>query len=137
MVRMGTIEYLYPTVRYPRNNNIFNFGVFINNFLNITRVDIEAACNNDVLLAVDDIEITIFVYSGNIAGMQPAVAQSFGRLCGIIPVPLHHLRTSDVLFSSFAHRELPVTCLQIHNDTISVIMDLDRKSTRLNSSHVS
>src|SRR5450756_2714318 len=92
----------------------------IRDSLNITRVDIEAACNNDVLLAVDDIEITIFVYSGNIAGMQPAVAQSFGRLCGIIPVPLHHLRTSDAQFSSFAHREFPVTCLQIHNDTISV-----------------
>ncbi|MNH40695.1 hypothetical protein D3C79_1020510 [compost metagenome] len=71
-------------------------------------VDVEAPCDDHVLLAVDDVEAPGVVLHGNVAGMQPAPGQ---RLLGqrrLAPVFAHHRRAAHADFARLAraHRRV-------------------------------
>ncbi len=53
------------------------------------------ANTDQVADAVDDPEITIAVHLGQVAGVEPAIAQRLLGLFGPAPVALHHLRSAD------------------------------------------
>lgn len=50
-------------------------GELIDEFFDFTRVDIFAHADNHVLEAVDDIDVTLFVGTGDVTRMEPAAAQ--------------------------------------------------------------
>ena len=58
--------------------------------LHLHRVDVLAAGDDDVLLAVDKVNEAVLVGAGHVAGEQPAVAQDFSRRLGVVVVALHH-----------------------------------------------
>src|SRR6516162_2799796 len=54
------------------------------------RVDVLAAADDDVRLAVDDRDVALLVHNGHVPGVEPSVADRLrGRLC-IAIIPIHH-----------------------------------------------
>ena len=58
--------------------------------LDFLRIHVVAAGHHHVLLAVDDVEITVGVHAPEIAGVEPAVAESFRVGIGAVEVAFHH-----------------------------------------------
>src|SRR5690606_36752643 len=75
-------------------------------FLHFPRVDVEPAGDDEVLLAVDDVEVSFFVHAGDVARPQPAVPQGGGRLVGAVPVALHHLGPFDEQLAVLAYEHV-------------------------------
>ena len=50
---------------------------------------VTAGIDDDVLLAVGDLDKSVLIDAADIAGMQPAVADGFGGCVGIVPIALH------------------------------------------------
>jgi hypothetical protein len=64
--------------------------------LDLVRVDVEAAHQDHVLLAVDDLEVAAFVEHADVAALEVAVGRhDLGGLVGALPVAGHHLRALD------------------------------------------
>ncbi len=58
--------------------------------LQFERRDIFAAAYDDVLSAIDDQNIAIFVDGGHVAGMEPSSAQGLGGGFRLVPVAQHY-----------------------------------------------
>ncbi|CFR78225.1 Uncharacterised protein [Mycobacterium tuberculosis] len=63
---------------------------------------VEAAGDDHVLDAVDDVVEAIGVLAGQVAGVQPAVFKSPRRLVWQIPVTARQQRSADTDFADFA-----------------------------------
>jgi hypothetical protein len=64
--------------------------------LDLVRVHVEAAHQDHVLLAVDDLEVAALVDHADVAGAEEAVGgHHLGGLVGALPVAGHHLRAAD------------------------------------------
>src|SRR6266496_6187350 len=85
------------------------------NFLYLARVDVEAAGDDQVLLAVHDVVVSRLVAPGDVAGVEPAAAKHLSCFRGLVPITLHHLRAADGDFTLFAHGQLARAGLEIHN----------------------
>ena len=62
------------------DRGLHDVGVLVEHLLDLARVDVEAAADDHLLLAVDDEEIAVVVDPGQIAGVKPPVG--IDRLCG-------------------------------------------------------
>ncbi len=71
--------------------------------LHLPRVDIQAAHQDQVRLAIHDVVVAVRVHPSQIAGVIPAVAQGLGRLFRAAEVPLHHVGTTGHDLSNLAH----------------------------------
>ena len=69
--------------------------MLVEDLLDLTGVDVEAAPDDEVLLAVDDVVVAVVVHPGHVAGLEPAVDEGGGRLVGLVPVALHDIVTPD------------------------------------------
>src|SRR6478735_3158714 len=64
--------------------------------LHLIRVDVEAADQHHVLLAVDDLEVPALVHGADVAALEVAVGRhDLGGLVGPLPVASHHLGALD------------------------------------------
>ena len=90
------------------------------NFLHLARVNVEAAGDDQVLLAVHDVVVSRLVAPGDVAGVEPAVAKHLRRFSGLVPITLHHLRAADGDFTRFAHGQLARAGLEIDNADLGV-----------------
>ena len=77
-----------------------NFGMRGDGFFHFARPDLESTRLDELLLAVNDVEIAVFVHAGDITGEQPGLAifhlaQRVGCFGGHVVIALHHLRTMD------------------------------------------
>src|SRR5688500_14241845 len=62
----------------------------VQDVLDLARIDVRAAGNDHVLGAVLQRQETVLVEGADVAGPQPAIAQSPGRGLRILPVARHH-----------------------------------------------
>ena len=76
-------------------------------FLDVARVDLEAAGDDHVLETIGQIDIAVGVQMADIAGRQASVGENLGRLVGAFPVSRHHLGAGDADFARFAWRQDP------------------------------
>src|SRR5262245_20578819 len=58
------------------------------------RIDVEAADQNQVLLALNDVEVSILIHAGDVAGVQPSLALNPGCLFRFVPIAFHYLRSA-------------------------------------------
>src|ERR1051326_1642867 len=58
------------------------------------RRNIFSAAHDDVLLAVHDQDVALFVHGGHIAGVEPAAAHNFGGSLRLFPVAIHDTVTA-------------------------------------------
>src|SRR3954464_12781826 len=70
-------------------------GVLVEDLLDLARVDVVAAADDHVLLAVDDEEVAVLVDAGHVARVEPAVAQDLLRGVVAVPVALHEVVAAD------------------------------------------
>ena len=64
-------------------------------FLNLTRVDIRATADDQVLFAVRNVKVAVLVQEAHVTRVVPAVAQGLRRGLGLVPVALHDQVTAD------------------------------------------
>jgi hypothetical protein len=59
-------------------------GVLVQHLLDLARVDVVAAADDEVLLAVDDEQVAVLVGVAEVAGVEPAVLERLGRRLGLL-----------------------------------------------------
>src|SRR5579875_2864906 len=69
--------------------------VLVEHLLDLARVDVVAAADDELLLAVDDEEVAVLVDPAHVAGVQPAVDDGLRRGLRPLPVAAHHVVALD------------------------------------------
>src|SRR3984893_2259039 len=83
---------------HPDYRGIQHIGVTCECLFDFTAVDVLAAGNDHVLLAIDEKQVAFLVQDTNVARVIPAVAQRFERRRSVVPVAIEHgLRAHDHL----------------------------------------
>src|SRR5215204_7053240 len=109
-------------------------GVGGDDLLDLDRRDVLAAGDDDVLLAVADLDVAVGMHDPDVSGVEPAAVERRRGRSGIVEVPGHHVVAAH---HHLAHR-LAIAGHVLHprvDDADRIGDDVDRKSTRLNSSH--
>src|SRR5262245_13028756 len=70
----------------------------------LNAIDVLAAAIDHIFLSIDDVDQTLLVDSGHIAGVEPSVDEGIGRRFGFIPVALHDIRSANEQFADAADR---------------------------------
>ncbi len=83
--------------------------------LHIPRKDVEAAADDQVLLAVDYIQIAVRVEVADVPGVQSAAPHRAGGFRGGLPIASHHPFGSNADFSIGAGRQVPPTVVPDHH----------------------
>src|SRR5690606_16031757 len=80
--------YGFATVRigHADHRGFLDRRVGVDDLLDLPRVDVEAAGDDHVLLPVDDVEVSILIHAGDVAGPQPPVPQGLGGFLRFVPV---------------------------------------------------
>src|SRR5437588_3112413 len=76
-------------------------GMLIEHFVDFAWINIFAAANNHVALAVDDEKESILVAITNIAGMKPAVAKGLLSSFGTLEITFQNVLAAQHDFSEF------------------------------------
>src|SRR5699024_5724756 len=76
-------------VRQPDHRDVLDRVMAMEEIFDLYRIDGFAAGDDDIFLAVDQVDEALFILLGHIAGIQPAIFQYFGRGLGVIVVTSH------------------------------------------------
>src|ERR1043166_2771183 len=82
--------------------------MLIKNFVDFARVNVFAAANDHVALAIDNKEEAIFVAIANVAGMKPAIAKRDGSCFGIAVIAFQNVFTAQDDLAEFSSLHLVV-----------------------------
>src|SRR5262249_36176045 len=76
----------------------------VQNFVNLPRIDVVSAGNNQFLLAVNDEQIAFIIEVPDITRVNPAVANRLRRLLRAIAITLDHLGPAHTDLTAFVRR---------------------------------
>src|SRR3989475_4069667 len=76
-------------VRHGDHRHLEHVGVACDRLLDLDGRDVLAARDDDVLLAVAQLDVAVGVHDGHVAGVEPAAAESLGGGGGIVEVAGH------------------------------------------------
>ena len=79
----------------------------VDRLLDHLRIDVEAAGDDHVLLAVDQIEIAVGVHVADVAGEEAVADKGFRGFLRPVPVALGDVRAADADFADFARPASP------------------------------
>src|ERR1022692_2891465 len=88
----------------PDDSGLGDRRVLVQDLLDLARVDVVAAANDQLLLAVHDEEVAVLVHPGEVTRAEPAVRDRLGRRLGLPPVALHHVVPADRDLADLAGR---------------------------------
>ncbi len=74
------------------DSGVLDFRMAVKGLLDLTRIDVFAAGNDDFLLAVDDEQKAVVVAPADIAGLQPAVVERIEGGGRIVPITAQQAR---------------------------------------------
>src|SRR5258705_8084020 len=100
-------------VRYADSRCCNNRRVLVKHFINLTRIDILAAANDHVRLAIDNVVETVSITIANISRVKPSVAKGCGSCYRVFVVTLQYVFTSQYNLSERSVDHFPV--LFIHH----------------------
>ena len=83
--------------------------------LDLARIDVGAAGDDEVLGAVLEVQIAVGVEGADVAGVQPAAAQGRGRGLVVAPIAGHHHVAAAEDFAGLARRQWPVLRVRNHH----------------------
>ena len=100
--------------------------MLVEDLLDLARVHVVAAADDQVLLAIDDEEVPVLVGLGDVAGLEPPLAvDRLGRRVRSVPVALHHVVSADHDLADLAGRHVVAVVIDdLHLDA------LDRRTDR-------
>lgn len=93
-------------VRQPDEGGLDRRRMLVEDLLDLAGVEVEAAPDDQVLLAVHDVEEAAFVLVGHAPGMQPAVLGGLRGRLRPVPLALHDVVTPDDDLTHLAGREV-------------------------------
>ena len=78
--------------------------------LDLARIDVVAAADEHVVLAVENVDEAVLVHASDVAGMEPTVAESLGGLFRAVPVTGHELGAAadDLALLAGGHRPVVI-----------------------------
>src|SRR5581483_9656418 len=80
-----------PGIGHADHLHVLHLGMAVEEFLDLSRIDVLAAPDDHVLQAADDVDVALVIHGGEVAGMHPAaVVDCLLGLLLIVPVALHH-----------------------------------------------
>src|SRR5947209_12301644 len=85
-----------------------NSRVFVEHFVNLARVDVLAAANNHVGLAVNNVEKAARITVAYVARVKPAVAKSVSGRVRVLVIALQDVLASHDYFAEFTISDFPV-----------------------------
>src|SRR5919106_4960366 len=92
-------------IRDATNCRLLNCRVKADRLLNHARVNLESACNNHVLDAIDNEEIAIFIHGAEVTGIEAPTLKHRASLALLLPITGHNLRSGDANFPDLAKRK--------------------------------
>jgi hypothetical protein len=102
-------------IRDPDSGSLKHHWVSIENILDLTKVNVLAAGDNQVFFAIHNEEIPILIEIADVAGVAPPASQCISGRLGIHPISLHHRRAAHHNLSPLASREGAIVII---NDAI-------------------
>ncbi|MNS01806.1 hypothetical protein D3C72_330970 [compost metagenome] len=76
-----------------------------NGAFHLAGIHVLATADDHVLEAVDDVDVTLLVHVGAVAGVHPAATQGLGGFLGVVPVAEHDVRAAHHHFAHGAARD--------------------------------
>ena len=92
-------------VRDPDDDALVDGGVLVDRLLDRLRIDVVAARDDHVLVALDDVEIAVLVHGADVAGHEEAVDEGGRRVLRALPVAGEHVRPLDPDLPRLAGRQ--------------------------------
>src|SRR5262245_17101704 len=92
------------------------------NFVDLARIDVVAADDNHLLLAIDKKQVTVRVVVPDIAGIEPAVADLLPVFFGTVAVAFGELRPAQANFAALPDRHDMFAGLEIDDLNLGVGM---------------
>ncbi len=89
-------------VGQPDHRRILDRFMRAQKVFDLHRINVLSARDNDIFLAVHQIDKAVFIHLRHVAREQPAVFQDFGRGFGIVVVTLHHAVPFDAKLAHIA-----------------------------------
>jgi hypothetical protein len=75
----------------------------VEDFLDLARIDVKTAKDDERLFAIDDVEITVLIDPAEVSAGEPAIGRNHLRCVGwLIPVSLHDVVATDLDFADVA-----------------------------------
>src|SRR5215469_1136480 len=118
---------LFPELRMgqPDHGDLRDGRMLVQDFLDLTRVHVVTAPDDEVLLAVDNVVVAVLVYPRHVSSAEPAVFDRLRGGIGLPPVALHHVVAADGDLADLALRNrLPFVVDEPH------LHALDRRADR-------
>src|SRR6266478_172643 len=97
----------------------------VNDFLHFRRIDIKAADDDHVFLALHDVGRTLLIHTGDVTGIEPGApgvvcTKGDGSFISPIPITFHNLWPNDAQFSLFADGHFSGSSFQVYDLYVSV-----------------
>jgi hypothetical protein len=102
-------------VRNAEHDAFAHGRVFVDRLFDHLRIDIEAAGNDHVLLAVDDVEVPVWRHVSDIAGEEEAIGERHRVFFRLVPVTRGHVLATYPQFTDFADRQDPVRVVEVND----------------------
>src|SRR5215475_14524285 len=83
--------YCFPPrcIRHPEDRGFQDGRVLVEDFFDLSTVDILAAGDNHILGAIDEENVALSIHITEVPTVIPPAAQGIGGLLGFVPVTLH------------------------------------------------
>ena len=94
--------------------------MFIENGFHFGWSDGIALILDGFLYSVQDMEVAFFIHQGQVASVEPAVAERLTGIIGTVEVAFHHLRPPDYQFSGLPGRQLNAPALLVNDAGLSI-----------------
>src|SRR4029453_4156703 len=95
-------------IRHPDDRGLRRLRKRVEDLLDLAGVDVEAPADDEVLLALDDVEEALPVQSPHVAGVEPAAPHRARGLDGIAVVAEHHVGALHAHLAHLAGRQRPI-----------------------------
>src|ERR1035437_5734072 len=99
-------------VGHPDDGGLGHLGMHVDDLLDLARVDVEAAADDQLLLAIDDEEEAFVVDVADVTAVEPAVLDRLGGGLRLVPVAVHDVVALDHDLAALALRDLLVVLVE-------------------------
>src|SRR5262249_30351444 len=101
-----------PGVRHPDALHVLDFWMLVEELLDLARVDVLAAADDDVLHATDDVAVAPIVDGGEVTGVHPTGSvDRLARAAGVSPVTEHDRVAARQQLSGISARNDPTAAI--------------------------
>src|SRR5438094_1097580 len=92
----------------------------VQRLLDLARIDVVSRDDDQLLLAVDDVEVAVLVHARDVSGVEPSIAERERGLLGSLVVTVHQVRTAHHELAGLADGQIARSGLEVHDLRVDV-----------------